>query len=169
MVIDIISYTEEQLSYLSAEQIMEVKTAQLKKNALLAKQEKICKEEAYRLQRNGMYRSGLYKIFCKSVETEYTKKIEEIRDALLFYLQYTSRPNDEEGQDAPYVVNYALSLEERLNIVRDYYNGAYTAPIERFKAFKADEVAIVYLGEYYAPLYHVYLQEAEDAGYVEAT
>lgn len=161
MVIDIITYTEDQLSYLSAEQIEEVKTAQLKKNALLKKQAQLCQDEAFRLQRNGMYRSSIYSKYCESVETEYAGKIEEVREALLFYLQYTSRPDGTTGQEAPYIVNYALSTSERLNIVRDYYDSAYTDPVKRFEAFLKDEVAKVYLGEFYAPLYHVYKEQAE--------
>ncbi len=159
MVIDIISYTEEQLACLSAEQIMEVKTAQMKKNALLQQKEKVLLNEKFRIQKNGMFRSQMYKRFTDQINAEYTAKIEEIREALLFYLQYTSRPEDTEGQDAPYVVNYALSLEQRLDIVRSYYYEAYSDPQERFDAFKNDEVAKVYLGEFYAPLYHVFLEE----------
>ena len=159
MVIDVIAYTEEQLSYLTEEQIMEVKTAQLKKNALLKKQAQLCKDEAFRLQRNGVYSSALYSEYCKSIEAEYAGKIEEVRDALLFYLLYTCRPNG--AADAPYFVNYALSTTERLNIVREYYYATYTDPVKRFEAFKKDEVAKVYLSEFYAPLYHVYKDEAE--------
>lgn len=161
MVIDIITYTDEQFAYLSTEQIMEVKTAQLKKNALLKKKTQLCKEEAFRLQRNGMYSTPIYKKYCDSVEAEYAEKIEEIRNALLFYLQYTSRPDDTEEQEAPYIVNYALSTSERLEIVRNYYDSTYTDPVERFNAFVQDEVAKVYLSEFYSPLYHVYKEQAK--------
>lgn len=159
MVIDIISYTDEQLAYLSVEQITEVKSAQLKKNALLAKKEKACEAEAFRLQRNGTYRSALYALYCEAMDEEYSKKIAEIREALLFYLRYTSRPEGTGDAEAPYIVNYALSLEERLNIVRTYYYSTYSDAETRFKAFEKDEVAKVYLGELYAPFYSLLLDE----------
>ncbi len=161
MVIDIISYTEEQLACLSAEQIMEVKSAQIKKNALLKQKEQVLEAERFRLQKNGVFRSGLYSKFRDAVDEEYDGKVTEVREALLFYLQYTSRPADGAEQDAPYIVNYALSLDQRLDIVRNYYNTTYTDPKAKFEAFQADTVAKVYLGEFYAPLYHVYMEEAK--------
>lgn len=164
MVIDIISYTETQLSYLSVEQLEEVRTAQIKKNALIKTQEELCKKEAFRLQKNGMYNSPIYEQYCAKIETEYTQKVEDVRQALLFYLQYTSRPNGTINQQAPYTVNYALPLQQRLEIVRTYYETAYTdeQSVARLTAFEKDEVAIVYLGEYYAPLHSIYKQRAKD-------
>ena len=164
MDIDIISYTEMQLSYLSVEQLEEVRSAQLKKNALIKKQEELCQKEAFRLQKNGTYSSPIYTQYCAKMQTEYVQKIEEVRQALLFYLQYTSRPNGTINQQAPYTVNYALPLQQRLEIVRNYYESAYSdaQAVARFSAFEKDEVAIVYLGEYYAPLYSIYKQGAKD-------
>ena len=166
MVIDIIEYTETQLSYLSVEQLEEVRSAQLKKNALVKKQEELCTKEKFRLLKNGMFMSALYAQYCTRIENEYAQKIEEVRQALLFYLQYTSRPDGTGDQFAPYVVNYALPMEQRLEIVRGYYETQYTdeQSVERFEAFKADEVAIVYLGEYYAAVYSIYKNRAENQG-----
>lgn len=169
MVIDIISYTDTQLSFLSVEQLEEVRRAQIKKNNLLKEKEEICNEEKYRLQRNGVFIGPLYAKYCAKIETEYTQKIEELREGLLFYLQFTSRPNGTLEQQAPYIVNYALPMQQRLTAVREYYESAYTdeRSIERFEAFKADEVAVVYLGEYYISVYSIYKQYARDHGWVE--
>ena len=167
MVIDIISYTETQLSYLSVEQLEEVRKAQIKKNELLQKKDKLCKEQAFRLQKNGTYVSPLYSKYCVQVENEYQQKIDEIRESLLFYLQYTSRPNGTLDQEAPYVVNYALPMQQRLEAVRGYYEEAYTDPggsIARYYAFKQDQVAIVYLGEYYISVYSIYKERAKQQG-----
>lgn len=166
MVIDIISYTETQLSYLSVEQLEEVRTAQLKKNALIKKKEELCEKEAFRLQKNGVYRTPIYTAYCNKMETEYGQKIEEVRQALLFYLQYTSRPNGTLNQQAPYIVNYALPMVQRVEVVRNYYESAYTQAeaVQRFNAFEKDEVAVMYLGEYYASVYSIYREEAKEQG-----
>ena len=63
--------------------------------------------------------------------------------------------------DAPYTINYAMTIEERLAVVRAYYESTYTDATERFEAFKADKVAPNYLGEEYAPLYDYYLALAK--------
>ena len=78
--------------------------------------------------------------------------MENIRDGLLFYLRFASKPANG-GVSAPYTVDYSLGMAERVNIVKTYYMEAYTDPFERLAAYKADEVARVYLGEYYSPLH----------------
>lgn len=167
MVIDIISYTDMQLSFLSVEQLEEVRRAQIKKNAYIQEKTKICNEEKYRLQRNGTFVSPLYSKYCAKVESEYAQKIEELREGLLFYLQFTSRPNGTLEQEAPYIVNYALPMQQRLDAVRGYYESAYTdeRSIERFEVFQEDKVAVVYLGEYYSAVYSIYKQRAKDHGW----
>ena len=164
MVIDIIDYTETQLSYLSVEQLEEVRSAQLKKNTFLKRQQELCTQEKFRLLKNGTFMSALYAQYCTKIENEYAQKVEEVRQALLFYLQYTSRPDGTGDQFAPYVVNYALPMEQRLDIVRGYYETQYTdeQSIERFEVFKQDKVAIVYLGEYYGSVYSIYRSRAEN-------
>ncbi len=157
MEIDIISYTPAQYAALSEEQILEVKGAQLKKNRLQEKLNKDIEKEKYKLMENGTYISPLYNLLKNKLTASYNQEVENIREGLLFYLRYGGKPNDTEASSAPYTVDYSLSDEERLEIVRTYYETAYTDADARFNAFKTDEVAPVYLGELYAPLYDYFL------------
>lgn len=150
MVIDIISYTEEQLAALSEEQILEVKTAQQKKNELAVKVQENKDAFKRKLVENGTFLSHVWPLICQKYDEEYTQQVNALRDALLFYLHYTSRSS---AATEKYPIDYALSVEERFYDVRDYYDTTYADPQERFEAFKADSVARLYLGELYAPLY----------------
>ena len=93
MEIDIISYTAEQFAELSDEQILEVQQAQLKKNKLKQRLEKDKQDEKNRLIENGTYFSQLWNLYCARLQDEYEQEVNAIRDALLFYLQYSSRVN----------------------------------------------------------------------------
>lgn len=92
----------------------------------------------------------------QELNAAYTRELEDLKEGLLFYLQYGSKVNEE---SAPYEVDYSLSGDARALIVKNYYNDTYTDAIERFEAFKNDEVAKVYLSEYYSILFdYFYLQ-----------
>lgn len=160
MVIDIISYTDEQFAALSEEQILEVKEAQLKKNKLYLKLEENLQKEKAKLSSNGILRSELWTLLHDEMWAQYEAEVELLREGLLFYLRFSSKPSDAEEETTPYEVNYALSDTERFNIVKTYYETAYTDGTERFEAFKADKVAPQYLGELYAPLYDYFLEDA---------
>ena len=99
---------------------------------------------------NGTYLSSMWPLIHEKLQKEYEQEVEIIRDALLFYLRFTLKPDT---SDAPYLVDYSLSEEERMYIVKDYYMEKYSDDKERFEAFKADEIAVQYLGELYAPMY----------------
>lgn len=161
MTIDIISYTSEQFAALSAEQLLEVKSAQLKKNRLQRELENAKSEEKYRLIERGIFLSEVWEAYCRRLQTEYEEEVSAVRDALLFYLQYTNKAPDDETEKAPYTVDYALSESERADVVKTYYNGAYADGRERFDAFKADSVAKQYLGEWYATLYDYFLAASQ--------
>ena len=156
MTIDIISYTEAQLSALTEEQIERVEMAQLDKNKLDAQLEKDKAAEKARLLERGIFLSPIWELYCEQLQKTHDLQVETVRAALLFYLQYTQKATDEETSAAPYAVNYALPMTERLTIVRTYYDTTYSDAQEKFDAFKADTVAPNYLGEYYGPLYDTY-------------
>ncbi|MBE7100352.1 MAG: hypothetical protein E7364_01935 [Clostridiales bacterium] len=149
MEIDIISYTDEQYAVLTTEQIVEVRKAQVKKNKLGKKLEASLLDAEKRHIENGTYHSTPYQKTVEKLQAEYEQEVENVREDLLFYLRYTSRPNP----NVPYTLNYALTYPERELLVRDYYLTTYSNATERFEAFKADEVALQYLGERYASLY----------------
>lgn len=150
MVIDIISYTDEQFAALSEEQILEVKTAQQKKNKLtkkLVENKEIAKRK---LIGNGTFMSPIWELQCAKLDEEYEQEVTMLREALLFYLRFSFRSSV--GSEK-YPIDYSLSMEERFADVRDYYVNTYPDVNERWKAFRVDGVAMVYLGEYYEPLY----------------
>lgn len=157
MTIDVISFTDTQFAMLTAEQLLEVKEAQVKKNELLAECAKKLQNEKHRLVKNGVYYSQRYTLLKNQLEAEYQEKIDLLREGLLFYLQYSMRPDatvtPEVDVNVGYTVDYSLSSEERYYLVRDYYEAKYATKAEQFAAFKEDKVAPQYLGELYAPLY----------------
>ena len=161
MKIDIISYTDEQYAALASEQILEVQAAQLKKNKLDAAFAEALEKERTRLSARGLLRSSYWELFVERLTKSHEQEVENLRQALLFYLRFTTRPDESVAGDAPYTVNYAMTIEERLAVVRAYYESTYTDATERFEAFKADKVAPNYLGEEYAPLYDYYLALAQ--------
>lgn len=160
MQIDIISYTSAQFAALSEEQILEVKSAQLKKNRLAAALEKDLLQEKHRLVENGTLQSNTWALVQAKLQAAYEAEVTAIREALLFYLRYSMKPDDSTTQSAPYTVDYSLTDAERFVVVRTYYENTYTDGAKRFAAFKADEVALQYLGELYAPLYDYFLESA---------
>lgn len=157
MKIDIISYTDAQYAALTEEQLLQVKSAQLKKNRLDLKLEEDMQAEKHRLVKNGIFLSKIWDLYCEKLRSEYAVEVENLRESLLFYLRFTAKPDGSSSSAAPYTVNYALTVEERFAIVKQYYETTYSDAEKRFEAFKADTVAVAYLGELYAPLYDYFL------------
>ena len=154
MTIDIISYTSEQFAALTPEQLLEVKSAQLKKNKLLLKRDGEMEAEKHRLLDSGIFLSPVWELYCEKLTAEYDAEITQIREALLFYLQYGSRADAETEAGAPYRVDYSLSMAERVTIVKNYYETTYNKNwAEILEVYKQDEIAVVYLGEHYGSLY----------------
>lgn len=159
MEIDIISYTELQYSELTEEQLMEVRSAQMKKNKLTEKLEKDLEKQKYRLIENGTYRSSIWENVQWELNNAYEMEVENIRNALLFYLQFALK-EEGDADSREYVVDYSLPMEDRYLSVKTYYEATYMDLAERFEEFEMDKVARRYLGEYYAPLYDYFLENA---------
>ena len=66
---------------------------------------------------------------------------------------------DHHSMGEPYA-DYSLTLEERVQTVKNYYESKYSDASERFTAFKADTTAPSYLGEYYSAVYDYFSQGA---------
>ena len=158
MEINIISYTPEQFAGLEVNQLKEVRAAQLKKNKLEAELVERLVKEKEKLLENGTYYSQTYSLLKTKLTREYSEKIAVVREGLLFYLHYSTKPTIEE--QSPYPVDYSLSETERYQVVKAYYETTYPDGAERFNAFKQDTVARKYLGELYATLYDVCLEAA---------
>ena len=150
MTIDIISYTDEQFAKLTPEQLLEVQSAQLKKERLKARLEEAKAKQKNELLAQGVFRSHIFALCKEKLEKQYELEVENLRDSLLFYLRFASKP---ENGTAGYPLDYSLSIPERYEVVRDYYMNKYADPNERFNEFKADEPAKVYLSEAYSTLY----------------
>ena len=154
MEINIISFTSEQFSKLTNDQLADVKTAQMKKNRLEMELEREKRALKSKMLKNGMLRSEQYTLLMEELVERYGMEVENVRDGLLFYLQYSMKPSGE----APYTVDYTLSDTERFEIVKEYYEEWYPDVEERFYTFKEDTIAMQYLGELYAPLYDYFLE-----------
>ncbi len=153
MVIDIISYTDAQFAALNEEQILQIKAAQLKKNKLDAGLERALLKEKQRLVDNGTFLSDLYSLQAEKLRQNHALEVEQLRESLLFYLQFS---NKLESVDGLYVLDYSLTLRERFDMIKKAYEDAYTDGKERFKAFEADKYAPTYLSEYYSALYEIF-------------
>ena len=156
MLIDIISYTDAQYAMLTEEQLLQIKSAQLKKNRLTAKLEENLQKEKQRLVENGTLISSIWSKLQEELQSAYEQEVEGIRDSLLFYLRFSIKPS--EDVEAPYELDYSLTDVDRFYVVKNYYEATYTDKKRRYEAFKADKVAVVYLGEMYAPLHDYFLE-----------
>ena len=151
MKIDVIDYTKAQLDALKQRDLLLIKAAQLKKNALDRSFAEKKRKEKERLLDNGVFLSGLYEEFCQSAQAEYDDELEYLKESLVYDLLY-KRKNEKEYQ-APYTIDFTLSEEERFKIVMDYYMYTYSDAEVRFEVFCKDTVAKLYVGDYYKALY----------------
>ncbi len=152
MVIDIISYEDEQFAQLTEEQLLEVRSVQQKVNELRLKKVEIAEEAKFRLLKRGVVRSSMMEYGVAEELAAIDGEIDNLREGLLFYLRF-STPSTPSTDETGYLVDTSLSYEERYYIVFEYYRTTYTDEAERFKAFKADTVARSYLGELYKVMY----------------
>ena len=158
MEIDIITFTDDQFSRLTDEQLVEVKEVQQKKNRLLRNLAQKKAKEKYRMIKNGTFLGSSYEKVCEQLQAVCDEEIAGLRDGLLFYLRFAVR--GEGNAEAPYLVDYSLDYLDRLSIVREYYETTYPDPKDRVEALRTDNVALSYLGEYYGGLYEMYYYDA---------
>ena len=158
MTIDIVSYTEDQFALLNDEQMVLVKKAQIQKDKLKARHTETLQKYKNKLVKNGTYNSDLFNSFETSENLAYFNEVELIRKKLVFDLAACGISiGDGTTETAPYEVNYNLSVEERMALVKTYYETTYSDPIERLLAFEADEIAPTYLEDLYAPLHDYFI------------
>lgn len=165
MTFDIIILTQEEIDALSVIQLKLLRTAQKKKNELYKKKEE--EKRAYRLLRasDNAVHSTLYADKCAAIDAEYDYEVDILREQLDFNMSLNEPTVDDElggnpdTGDSPYIVDYGLSYLERYNIVRDYYL-TVEDPEERLALYRADGVAVKYLGGYYNTLYNYFSQLA---------
>ena len=113
------------------------------------------KKEKQALIDKGAYPSDVWGKIEANLYAAYNNEVQILRDGLLFFLHYVAE-DEKTGttvNGVPYAVDYSLSEEERMLIVKEYYETAYSDPVERYAAFKADAFVKVYIGELYLPLH----------------
>lgn len=158
MEIDIISYTDEQFASMTDEQILEVENVQLKKNRLTERLKEKKRGEKFRLLKAAFSVREYGKTSAPHWRKAITKRWKASGTDCCFIC---ASPLSRRGDSAPYTVDYSLTYEQRLAVVRGHYDSAYPDPKKKFEAFKGDKVALKYLGELYAPLYELYSFQAE--------
>ncbi len=154
MIIDIVNYTEKQLSSMKKENVRKIREAQLRKNKLLAALQEQILAEKQRLIDRGTFPSNIWEKKKADLIAACEGEIAELKDALEFYLQYVGSIGQMVPDDVPYNVDFSLSLEDRMAQVRAYYEVSFLNGQARLNAYAADTFAQTYLGELYEPLYH---------------
>ena len=156
MIIDIIDLTDPKYSKLSPVQLAMVRTAQAKKNKILAEAEEDIAELYKILIANHFTRSTEFKKYKGNVNKKAEYDIEVVKEDLIMQLSYEAL-GSEGNETGPYRYpenpNYNLSYSQRFLVVRNYYMGATDDPNARLAAFSMDTLARTYLGEFYQTLY----------------
>ncbi len=160
MEIDIVDYTLEQLVSLNIKDLKEVVRAQKEKDQLFVDLEKRLEEEKFALSERGIFPSTIFERKKAEWIKACNEEAERIRANLLDYLTYLVSDQAKIIKDAPYVVNFALPLEERMAEVKRYYELVYLKAAAQFNAYKKDGYAKVYLGELYETLWHYFEEKA---------
>ncbi len=162
MEIDIINYTPEQYAVLTSSQLAEIRSAQIRKNALTKAMEKRLLKKKQEMIDDGSFLSDIWARVQSEIEAECDAEVAIVRESLLFFLHYSSNAYNPEVNDNPtvpsvgYRVDYSLTEEERMIDVRDYYLQEFPNDTERFYEYDRDAFAKSYLGEGYAPIWHYF-------------
>lgn len=165
MTFDIIAVSKDEAEALETVQLKLLRTAQQKKDELYRKLKTQLAEYKAITYSNGTHLSSLYEEYEKEATAEYERQVEVLREQLVFNMSLKEPTHDDEtggsgSDDTGYLVDYELSYIERYIQVRDYYL-AIPDPNERIALYRADEVAVKYLGSYYNYLYNYLIQFTE--------
>ncbi len=158
MTIDIIDLTQEEYSDLNAVQLAMVRTAQTKKDGILAEADERTDEVFRMLVSNNAVRSSAYAYEKERIAAEAQSKVETVKQDLLYQLAYEglqSDGNDKGPYRYPENPNYNLTPSQRFLVVRNYYMEIEEDPGVRLQAYAMDTLARSYLGEYYQTLYEL--------------
>lgn len=110
----------------------------------------------YSALENRIVRSDILSGQLAALEEEYDALVRKIQSELDESLEALYAENEEGGggtppsgsEDAPYEVDYSLSMRDRYVIVKNYYLGL-PDKAQALAAFQADTLAQDYLGDYY--------------------
>ena len=156
MTIDIVDLTDPEYSDLNAVQMAMVRTAQVKKNEILAKADEEKAEISQRLVANNFARSYVQVMANARITTAANAQIQALKEDLDYQLAYEALES-EGNENGPYRYpenpNYNLMPSQRFLVVREYYMSVTDDPDARLQAYTVDTLAPSYLGEYYITLY----------------
>lgn len=156
MTIDIVDLTDPEYSDLNAVQMAMVRTAQVKKNEILAKADEEKAEISQRLVANNFARSYVQVMANARITTAANAQIQALKEDLDYQLAYEALES-EGNENGPYRYpenpNYNLMPSQRFLVVREYYMNVTDDPDARLQAYTVDTLARSYLGEYYITLY----------------
>ena len=126
--------------------------------------EKDCLEAQYDALKRRTFRSSILENLLAARKEEYDAEVLRIQKDLDESLEALYAEGDTGGEtppeidpdDAPYEVDYTLSMRDRYVIVKNYYLD-YDDMAEALADFEADDIAKDYLGTYYDYLYQLLL------------
>lgn len=156
MTIDIIDLTLPQYSSLNAVQLSMVRSAQTKKNKIMAEANDKRTQLLFMAIGNNTARSTAYQAEADAITAKAAADVEVVLEDLKLQLAYESagtEGNDKGPYRYPQNPNYNLSASERFLAVRTYYMNVTSDPEARLQAYAMDTLARSYLGEYYQTLY----------------
>lgn len=141
-----------------------IEEANAESAAAKSEYEKDCLEAQYDALERRTFRSSILENLLAARKEEYDAEVLRIQKDLDESLEALYAEGDTGGEtppeidpdDAPYEVDYTLSMRDRYVIVKNYYLD-YDDMAEALADFEADDIAKDYLGTYYDYLYQLLL------------
>lgn len=141
-----------------------IEEANAESAAAKSEYEKDCLEAQYDALKRRTFRSSILENLLAARKEEYDAEVLRIQKDLDESLEALYAEGDTGGEtppeinpdDAPYEVDYTLSMRDRYVIVKNYYLD-YDDMAEALADFEADDIAKDYLGTYYEYLYQLLL------------
>ena len=141
-----------------------IEEANAESAAAKSEYEKDCLEAQYDALKRRTFRSSILENLLAARKEEYDAEVLRIQKDLDESLEALYAEGDTGGEtppgidpdDAPYEVDYTLSMRDRYVIVKNYYLD-YDDMAQALADFEADDIAKDYLGTYYDYLYQLLL------------
>ena len=141
-----------------------IEEANAESAAAKSEYEKDCLEAQYDALKRRTFRSSILENLLAARKEEYDAEVLRIQKDLDESLEALYAEGDTGGEtppeidpdDAPYEVDYTLSMRDRYVIVKNYYLD-YDDMAQALADFEADDIAKDYLGTYYEYLYQLLL------------
>lgn len=141
-----------------------IEEANAESAAAKSEYEKDCLEAQYDALKRRTFRSSILENLLAARKEEYDAEVLRIQKDLDESLEALYAEGDTGGEtppeidpdDAPYEVDYTLSMRDRYVIVKNYYLD-YDNMAQALADFEADDIAKDYLGTYYDYLYQLLL------------